>query len=488
MNFFFPQAPALFYALALLLGIEAAINPSLWLLVPFSLLFSLVWRSKMRVILGFSLLFLGFLLMQATQSRDSLPDGIKGEAYFKPESIKLNKSRFGKVWCYYGKLAAFNPSAIKNVPATLKLRETKSLRRPSADHAYLIPAALYSYDGSRYLIKPEKEIGWKKIKRGFQLIEWRFHAKEKVKGFIAKQFKSRKSGSFLAGLVTGEFEQQEIRESFSRFGLLHLLAISGFHFSLLASMLNRLLRPLFSPYLAALISLIALTLYFIFLGSSASILRAWLTIVSLLSAELMKKNSTSLNSFGIALMLSLLYDPQVCTNIGFQFSFLITAGILLLHQPLESFLEYIFPRRTQEELNLLSTTSKVQLVILGYFRSAAALNLATTLTAIPLTLFIFEKFPLLSLFYNLFFPFLVSISLFLFLFGSLLFFIPFPFFIINNAYTSFILKMTENVPSALDLNLSCKDFPYYLAIVSYSLLFYLAAHFKKRSQELIFAN
>lgn len=486
MAIFFEKAPALYYGLALLIGIESALFPTFWYFLPASFLFSSVWPYRERIFLGIGILAIGSVFGWMTNTYISIPEnGIRGAAFFEPTSLQLKKNRFGENWQYLGKLISFTPLEeenlkIKDVSAILNLKNNKSLQRPKAAGVFVIPCRLYPLRGQKYLIKSEKEKDWGFQKKLFSFTEWRFKAKSFIKAAILEIYPSKKAGSFLAGLATGEFDDHEMKNAFRRFGLLHLMAISGFHFSLLAAILRKGLQLIFSPLKTAVLLLILLTIYFFFLGSSASILRAYLTIFCLYGAEVFKTFGNSLNAFGVALLFSLLYDPLLCSNLGFQFSFLITAGILLIYEPLEKVVEKIFPRRKPEEIAEFSLRSKHALILLGYFRSALALNLATTCVALPLALFSFQTFPLLSIFYNLFFPLLVSISIFLFLMGSFFYFVPFLGSLVhamNNSFTSYILRMTEEIPQNFDICLTFKDLPVIFLLFYYTIIFWLFIRF-----------
>ena len=84
------------------------------------------------------------------------------------------------------------------------------------------------------------------------------------------------------------------------------------------------------------------------------------------------------------------------------------------------------------------------LCLLHFLRQGLALGIAVNLAALPLTLYHFHKFPLSGLLYNLFFPPMVSISLFLVAAAAGVG-LAFPWLAswihsLNAAYTSFLLN------------------------------------------------
>lgn len=475
---FLGKTPALYYGISFFLGLEVAFHQNYFILIPLISLLLLNLRSAWLAIL---LALAGFCYTTANYSYTPIdPCGMTGLANIKIEGISLIKSRFGAHWYYKGSLLSFISEqdgtlqeSIKNIPITFRFKANKTFR-PLADSAYLIPCALFPGDGKRYKMKLDSQQSWQKVKQTFSLAEIRYKVKLSVNKFIKSCFRHKNSQDFLAGLVTGEFNDDKMKAAFSKFGLLHLMAISGFHFSLFASIFIFLLRPYLSPYkVTALVTLI-LTLYFFFLGSGPSILRAWMMTITCFGTLISKRPLNSRNALGIALIVTLLIEPSLCNHMGFQFSFLITAAILFCCQPVEQFLLYLFPKKERGSLEEFTWLEKHLLLIFSFFRPVIALNLVTTSAALPLSLYYFQKFPVLSFFYNIYFPLLVTLSLFLLVLG--LIFYPIPLIsstihIINDHFTHFILNMTIDVPKKLDIYWRVENISECFLITYYTIFF-----------------
>ena len=106
-----------------------------------------------------------------------------------------------------------------------------------------------------------------------------------------------------------------------------------------------------------------------------------------------------------------------------------------------------------QEVIEMNSFSQHGYCILAFFRESLALALAVNLFALPLTLFYFHQFPVMSLLYNLFFPFLATASLCLLLLGMMLSLIPFigpAIHYLNDYYTYFLLQMTYQIPAEID--------------------------------------
>jgi competence protein ComEC len=241
---------------------------------------------------------------------------------------------------------------------------------------------------------------------------------------------------------------------FGRFGLQHIMAISGFHFAIIASILGLFLRLFFSKRKVCLLLIFLLSSYFVFLGCGPSILRAWISISIALGGFLLCRRAIGLNSLGVAMIAVLIYDPLMWQSIGFQFSFITTAAILLLFSGCDRVMQSLFAKRSLSLTVNMNSINQHGYCVLTTIRQALALTVAVNLVALPLMLFYFHKFPWMSLAYNLFFPFLVSISMLMLLLGTLVHAILPPLgeiiHSLNSHFTYFMLNYTYQMPVTVD--------------------------------------
>lgn len=479
MSIFFVRHPALIPAIAVCIGTEACL-----LKEPLYLFFlsPLLFLSPYAI--GWALT--AFYLTQSSIYLPAIPEsGAIGKATIHIEHLNFKREKYRSSWAYRGTLKSFEGEDVKlkGVPFFLSLPEKLKGPRPLANCDYEIFCHIGKGKGNQVLIKP---LSIWIAKDQFSLSEWRFLMKTGVKTWIEKHFSSSTTIHLLSGLITGEFEDRHLRQDFGRFGLLHLLAISGFHFSILSKLLELLLRPFFHPRGLTFAMLILLSLYFVFLGWGPSLLRAWITLLLYLGAYFHEKFSSPLNSLGIALLFSVLLDPLLLESLGFQFSFLTTGAILLGLQPFLSLLDRSFPKRSFDTVLKWPWQNQISYILLGWIKEGVALSFATTCIAWPLTIYYFGTFPLLSLVYNIFFPFLVSISMSLLLFGTLISLIS-PLaraiHLINDYFTSFILNMTYDIPKSWDYmiqhpQLKTRELILYLIVIFF--LFIYSQKQKKR--------
>lgn len=389
------------------------------------------------------------------------PQGINGFAEFSIATLSLEGSPFGDNWHLGGQLRQFTPTGadekhlqVRQAPVEIILAAKPLAARPQADSAYRVFGTLKQLH-SGYQLKLSGAVAWTPIPGSWSLAEWRYKAKRAVGELIQEHMQNRRSAAFLTGLLTGDFSDRQISSSLGRFGLQHVMAISGFHFAIVASLLGLALGT-FLPHRAALITMIVtLSGYLLFLGPGASIVRAWVGAIILFMGQLLARRPRGLNSLGVALLILLLFDPTLSQAVAFQLSFLATASILLFYPWVELRLRRLFPKRSLSQVVSLSLVDQHGVIFLALLRSALALGIAVHLVMIPMTLYYFQKFPWLSLAFNLFFPFLVSISMLLLLLALplQLFFPPLAKMIhtINSDYTQWVLNLTLFFPTSLDL-------------------------------------
>lgn len=136
----------------------------------------------------------------------------------------------------------------------------------------------------------------------------------------------------LMGLLAGDRSgiPEILRSDFQRSGLVHVLAISGFHVVLLAGMLMVFLKATGLPH--KIVRIIAITLLFIYIpitGGAPAVRRAVMMFSIPQISAIFGRTSNTLNSLGVALVILILPEPEVIWNPGFQLSVAATAGILI---------------------------------------------------------------------------------------------------------------------------------------------------------------
>ncbi|MBE5774159.1 MAG: DNA internalization-related competence protein ComEC/Rec2 [Clostridiales bacterium] len=126
----------------------------------------------------------------------------------------------------------------------------------------------------------------------------------------------------------------DIRDSFSKTGVTHLICISGMHVSVLATAILFLLRRIMDRKHAVAIALSALLVYGVLIGFTASFVRALIMFVIFSWAPIAGYPSDGITRLCCALFVTLLIAPMQIGDGGFILSYSATAGILLLYPAL----------------------------------------------------------------------------------------------------------------------------------------------------------
>lgn len=488
---FFKSHPALLFGLVSTVSTLAALFSPLFLIFLSPLPFFDLSNKERYFLLIFSLSL--FLLTPFRVQLDGIPkEGIEGRFKVSIDRVSLVKARHGKTFLYFGRVLeemGDNKRNLRGLPLFFSLKETKK-GRIEASSDIILTGKIVPGKGHLFLLKQKTNVPPEKAS-GYSFAEARFQMKLHIKEWIEEKFEKKKVGTFLSGLVIGEFDDRDLKGDFGRFGLLHLLAISGFHFSIFASLFSKLLSPFLRKKPLGVILILLLTSYFLLLGPGPSVLRAWMTILLLFSSHIFERIAIPLNSLGASLLFSTLYDPLLLFEIGFQFSFLTTAAILMLLNPTKEFLDQLFPMRSAILLKTWPLEEKIGYLLLSIAKGALALTLATSIVAAPFGLYLFGAFPIGSLLFNLFFPFLVSISMLLLvatLAGSLFFSLGKWISALNDFYTSLILNMASEAPEWFDLNLTCPNIPTWLICLFISAPFLVIIYINKRDNSILFTK
>jgi len=145
----------------------------------------------------------------------------------------------------------------------------------------------------------------------------------------------------LKALIIGDSSgvAPNIRQAFTRTGTSHILAISGLHISIVASIAFALLRWVLSwiPFMlrhawtrkgAALLTLLPVTLYALVAGFSPSTQRALIMVALFLLAFLAEREGDLLNTLALAALVILCVRPAALFSISFQLSFAAVLAIV----------------------------------------------------------------------------------------------------------------------------------------------------------------
>lgn len=202
----------------------------------------------------------------------------------------------------------------------------------------------------------------------------------------------------------------EVRATYADVGVAHMLALSGLHVGIIYAMLSFVLQGVIRRrsmrWVRELIILVALWLFALIVGMSASVVRAVSMYTLYLLARWISRDSNAIHVLSLAALVMLLIHPFYLFDIGFQLSYMAMLSILWLEPRIERLItRHTLPR------------------IPAYFLGIICMSLAAQIGTFPLTLYHFGTFPSYFLLTNLLVvPFLSLLLLLTFLWWMLILF------------------------------------------------------------------
>lgn len=166
-----------------------------------------------------------------------------------------------------------------------------------------------------------------------KLQEFFYRVKEFLAGILEKGFNESDAGTMKAVLLGDKSSLDgEIKELYKRNGILHIMAISGLHISLLGMGLYRLLKCLKVPKAAAaVVCVVMMWCYGSMTGMSVSACRAIFMFGMKMTADLIGRTYDMLTALALSAVLLLAEQPLYVRHSGFLLSFgaIIGIGIVL---------------------------------------------------------------------------------------------------------------------------------------------------------------
>jgi len=210
-----------------------------------------------------------------------------------------------------------------------------------------------------------------------------------VKNAIHKKIKkATKSYPYLETFILGNDDniRKSVKESFRQNGISHLFAISGMHITWLSSLLLFLLKKLSFKEKPRYLIVSTFLIFYLLLTFSPSVLRATLFFLLFCVNKIFYFHIKPFSLFLITLSISLIINPYFIYDIGFQYSFLISATLIVASNYINKSKNYFFKLLRTSCLSFFAGT----LVSLNHFYELNFLSIFYNLIYVPfLTIVIF---------------------------------------------------------------------------------------------------
>jgi len=208
------------------------------------------------------------------------------------------------------------------------------------------------------------------------------HMRNSIAARIEAMYPPEQAG-YMKGLTIGMREglDPDVYRQFSQLGLTHILAISGLHVAVFLFVIGSILKLLrLTRERMLMLMMAAIPFYMLLSGGSPSVVRAGIMAILGLVAARVGKLKDGLHLLAAAALIMLIADPYLLQNVGFQLSFLVTAGLILGVPPFR---------------RLLPQSKRM-----GGLWDTLAVTVVAQAVSLPLSLYYFNQFHLLSLLAN----------------------------------------------------------------------------------------
>lgn len=222
---------------------------------------------------------------------------------------------------------------------TTNPRDTKNwqgnerLFKPYYDYLFAQGFSAVCFVNSTYISVDTVAHGRKNIS------SWR-KARIQVLSYYRKKLPDTQPAAVIEAMTMGDKTHLDsaLRTSFSRAGMAHLLALSGFHLSVVVMFIHAILftsrMRLWYLIVNILVVIPSMWAYTILVGCPPSLVRAALMSTFFIVGEQFNSHTNKINILLLALIVMLCANPFLLLDLGMQLSFISVLGIILLGLPL----------------------------------------------------------------------------------------------------------------------------------------------------------
>jgi competence protein ComEC len=178
-------------------------------------------------------------------------------------------------------------------------------------------------------------------KKGSKDLPQQFYQARRALAALIERAGKGSSAKVLKALIIGDREAipSKLRDTFNRAGVGHILAISGLHIGIVATVAFFFFQKLLcfvKPFLwrawtrkgAAILSLVPVCIYGLISGMSPSTQRAVIMVTAFLMTFLVERERDGVNTLALAAFIILIVYPPSVFSISFQLSFMAVLSIL----------------------------------------------------------------------------------------------------------------------------------------------------------------
>ena len=199
--------------------------------------------------------------------------------------------------------------------------------------------------------------------------------------------------AFVLGTIIGTTSDlpQSIKNDFARTSTSHIIAVSGYNITIIAQIVAAVLAVVMRRSRAFWFTAVVLIAFMIITGAQASVVRATIMGLYVLLARYFGRLPSPTHGLLLAAGIMVALEPRILAyDIGFQLSFLATAGIFYIVPLIEDRLPRIAAVPVIGEIFAMTLSAQIAVLplLIYYFHSLSIISLPINIIVLPLVPFI----------------------------------------------------------------------------------------------------
>jgi competence protein ComEC len=256
-----------------------------------------------------------------------------------------------------------------------------------------------------------------------------------IKNRITAFFDSENAG-IVKALLTGDKTSisKKTKRQFAQTGTAHVLAISGLHIGIILSLIIVLLAFIRNRTVKFILFSLLLAGFVLLTGAHPSSVRAAMMALFIYIAWLAQRKIVLLNILSFAVVVIILFIPQMVYSVGFQMSVAALLGISILFEPVKKFFSRLLPKDN---------------AIMNFIKTSLSLTFSVSVVVSPIVAYYFHNYSIVSPIANLFIVPIITLVLIFALLTIMFSYIYIPVAYLFAVDTDILLNLIRKINSLL---------------------------------------
>jgi competence protein ComEC len=369
---------------------------SIWIIATIPLVTIIYWlcRDIRLLIVLFALIsmiifgdYVNDIIVKYNKIQDSIPNKLENIQIIIESSPRIQK--FGHQYKVY--IPEYNANAFMTINNSnleygdkLNINAKTSIPNENGIKRFLLGRNIHIY----MTVSKYQELDASQCQLKCRMINGIFNIRNIILNRIDSTYPNQ-VGEFLKGILIGYTDTlpNDIKESFKKTGVSHVLAVSGYNMAIIVMLVyKQLINRQFSRKISFWITIFTMILFTLLTGSEASIMRAGIFAMLILSAEQLQRYVGGIRPLILCATVLVIINPlYIAYDIGFQLSFLAVIGLIIYGQIFKTYTEGI---PSLGLLPMIGETFFAQILVLPilmyYFGQISIISILANILIVPI--------------------------------------------------------------------------------------------------------